>query len=893
LFYRRRIYPSVFSRNLFQKSNRNPIASQLLTVNPSALLFNQINAASIQNNATTGLQVPEGRSLLLVGGNVNLDAGVVLAANGRVELGGLAAPGTVSLDVNGNNLSLQYPENVAKADITLGNQARVDVNGVGGGSVQIQGNNVTLNNASTINSFTLDNQNGQEIFIRATKLDVVGNSSITAFTGGAGKGSNVVIKTTNLAMQDNSVIQTGSISSGKAGDITVEATDSINLNQSRFGTITVGQGDGSTTAAGGNLSIQTQNLSLENNSSIVGSTFLGTGNASNLKIAGANSIYLDNSAISTSSFGAGIGGDISIDTKSLRLVNGGAMFTNTFDPSQDTSIIFPLIDPNLIPLIQALIGTINPENVGKADSGNITINASDSMELIGISPDGLNPSILSTSTFGAGNAGKITITTGKLSVRDGAVVSTGTVSGSQGKGGDLFINASDRVEIIGKSDSGLFFLSSLLASTQGSGDAGNLQITTPRLFISNGGLVSTFTYGMGKGGDIIINAPEYVEVGGELSDDQIYTRLSTETAASGNAGNMKIDTRELRVRNGASVSSGTFVDSQGAGGNLVVNAIDSVLLTGGGNLSTQTLGSGSAGDLTVDTAGLIIQDGGFISAATFAQGVGGNIQLKANTLSLTNQAAVTARSQGEGKAGNININLSDNLQANNSNITTAAIQAGGGDISITAQTMRLRNDSDIRTNLSTGQGSGGNIFLSADTIIALEDSDILAFAPEGQGGNITFDTRAFLSVPLYQTTTTTSDAATLQALDGNNRVDVNASGAVNGSIIGVPDISFLQNSLTELPENLIDANVLIANSCIARRNQRQSGTFFITGSGGLPERPGDAPLSSFATGTMQNIPNKTESTNSSRPWKLGDPIIEPTGVYRLANGQRVLSRECH
>ncbi len=34
-------------------------------------------------------------------------------------------------------------------------------------------------------------------------------------------------------------------------------------------------------------------------------------------------------------------------------------------------------------------------------------------------------------------------------------------------------------------------------------------------------------------------------------------------------------------------------------------------------------------------------------------------------------------------------------------------------------------------------------------------------------------------------------------------------------------------------------------------------------------------------------------TTPRRDWKIGDPIVEPTGVYRLANGQRILSRECN
>jgi large exoprotein involved in heme utilization and adhesion len=43
---------------------------------------------------------------------------------------------------------------------------------------------------------------------------------------------------------------------------------------------------------------------------------------------------------------------------------------------------------------------------------------------------------------------------------------------------------------------------------------------------------------------------------------------------------------------------------------------------------------------------------------------------------------------------------------------------------------------------------------------------------------------------------------------------------------------------------------------------------------------------------MQNAPKDGESAKP-RPWKIGDPIVEPTGVYRLANGKRVLSRECN
>ncbi|RUR76166.1 hypothetical protein DSM107007_47530 [Nostoc sp. PCC 7120 = FACHB-418] len=195
--------------------------------------------------------------------------------------------------------------------------------------------------------------------------------------------------------------------------------------------------------------------------------------------------------------------------------------------------------------------------------------------------------------------------------------------------------------------------------------------------------------------------------------------------------------------------------------------------------------------------------------------------------------------------------------------------------------------SDIRTDLSGGNGKGGDISLTADIIIALEDSDILAFAPEGQGGDIRFNTRAVFSDSLYSPRQTTSDRNSLQSLSNNNRSDINATGTVSGNIIGVPDISFIQNGLTELENNPIDTNALIANSCIAR-SPKQEGTFIITGTGSLPHRPGEAAASSYPTGDVQSVTNNSAASS----WKKGELIVEPQGVYRLANGDLVMSREC-
>lgn len=102
-------------------SATNPEAAPLLTIQPSALLFNQINQqASITNQSkapaglnpvgenVTGLRVPDGKSLLLVGGNVFIDGSGVRAYGGNIELAGFAVPGSVGLNIAGDNLRWKH-----------------------------------------------------------------------------------------------------------------------------------------------------------------------------------------------------------------------------------------------------------------------------------------------------------------------------------------------------------------------------------------------------------------------------------------------------------------------------------------------------------------------------------------------------------------------------------------------------------------------------------------------------------------------------------------------------------------------------------------------------------------------------------------------------------------
>jgi filamentous hemagglutinin family protein len=129
----------------FEFSATAPQTTPLLTISvPIGLQF-PANPRSIQNQSTVGLEVEPGKTLALVGGDVNLDGGVLTAPGGRVELGGLATTGTVGLNMDENNFRLSFPDGVARANVSLTNQAFVDVTAdEGGGSIAVNARNLDI-----------------------------------------------------------------------------------------------------------------------------------------------------------------------------------------------------------------------------------------------------------------------------------------------------------------------------------------------------------------------------------------------------------------------------------------------------------------------------------------------------------------------------------------------------------------------------------------------------------------------------------------------------------------------------------------------------------------------------------------------------------------------------
>jgi filamentous hemagglutinin family protein len=770
------------------------------------------------------------------------------------------------------------------------------------GDLSINTGRLLVSDGAQVSAGTFVSGKGGSLQITATdSVEVIGTSAdgrvvsgLLAQSQGSGDAGNLRIDTGRLLVRDRAQVSTAtSQGSGEAGELRIDTGRLLVRDGAQVSTATRGQGKGGSLQITATDSIELIGTSADGRfiSGLLTESY-GSGDAGDLTIDTGRLLVGDGARVSAITFSSGKGGSLQITATDLIEVIGVPALSpgssGLFAQSQGSGNAGNLrIDTGRLLVRNGAQVSAATRDQGKG--GSLQITATDSVEVIGSSADGRVVSGLFTSSSGSGNAGNLRIDTGRLLVRDGAQVSTGTSSGSgdagdlsintrrllvrdgarvsaatrgSGKGGSLQITAADSVEVIGTSANGQS-PSGLSAQSNESGDAGNLRIDTGRLLVSDGAQVSAATFVSGKGGSLQITATDSVEVIGTSANGQRGSRLFADSQGSGDAGDLRIDTRRLVVRDGALVSTAIF--GSGKGGSLQITATDSVevigvsaLRPGSRGLFTSSQGSGNAGDLRIDTGRLLVRD----------------------------RAVISSSSTQEGTAGDINITVRDTLQANNGTIATSADRSSGGDIKIAASNIRLSGNSDITSRVSSGAGGGGNIDLKAGSILAFDDSDILAFARDGKGGNITLDTPVFFGES-YRPAPRNTDPRTL---DRNNRVDLNATGTLASGNIALPNTTFIQNSLTELSDDRINTDSLLASSCIVRRSRLPRGSFTVTGTGGLPQRPGDVQMSDFPTVDIETLPS--DGTSSNRSWQKGDPIVEPQGVYRLPNGQLVLSREC-
>ncbi|OAB56824.1 hypothetical protein AY600_09745 [Phormidium willei BDU 130791] len=643
----------------------------------------------------------------------------------------------------------------------------------------------------------------------------------------------------------------------------------LNLDSaSTGGTLNLSEGAtvSSSGLGGGAIDLYGDRLLMSQGASLRADTF-GPIDGQGIRITVRDIQVSDRAFISSSSFGAGAGGDITLsgDRIDIQGTQPGVLLAQlldgTFDPTQAQDGIYALsfgsgsagdviVSGADVDISQGSVILTTALNQGPG--GDIEINA-EQFRLA-------DRSLLISGTTAAGQSGNIRLGVDQLQVQNGGIVSTASSATGTAPSGNLDVVA-DRINMQ-RTPAGAIIPGGLFTSTLGQGNAGNLSIATRELEARGGMQISAASSSAGDGGNLRIHATDSIDLG-QSSDDHvwlsgIFTTSSllevTGQQGTAGAGSLEIVTQRLTLNNGARISAATA--GAGAAGRLSIRAGEFVDIAGEtlsargirepSALFAESRGAGEAGNLQVMTPWLRLRDGAEIAVrgrgtgaagnleiiadridilnhaeigASTVDGAGGNVRLTFAELTLNAEAQVSVSSLGQGNAGDVELQ-GQQLTVNNGRIAATSVLGQGGNLNINLDNVAiLRQTSELSTRAGTAAtagGDGGNINLQLGAIALLDDSSIDANAFQGSGGNIQVATQGLFLGQNSQIT-----ASSQFGLDGTVTIQTPEAEATTG--------------LVELTERPLDPTRQIASGCAVS----DGNTFMITGRGGLPDNPSD------------------------------------------------------
>jgi large exoprotein involved in heme utilization and adhesion len=397
--------------------------------------------------------------------------------------------------------------------------------------------------------------------------------------------------------------------------------------------------------------------------------------------------------------------------------------------------------------------------------------------------------LIEAGTGGSGQSGNIVVRAGRVTLTEGARLQT--VTASSAAGGNITIRATEAVSFAGD-NSGI--TSGMITFTNSSapaghitiaapaaeitlqrgtifslgsvfgGATGNIRVTGKNLTLSESGTIANLNLN-GPAGTIEIVARNTISIVGDNRSGAvsglgsfaldgepgvISVRASTLTldrgvigapallpnAGDGRGGEVMIEVGTLSARN-STISSSTATD--GASGNVTVRARESILLTGGTEISSSTLGSGSGGTVLVQATAVSAAEGSRIESNTSGSGPGGSVTVTVGSLTLSSGAQISSSSSGAGQGGRITVTATDTATFTGSNperlsgifAQTSGQEVGSGTagaIVLRAQDVVLTDGAQINSG-SLGTGQGGTVTVMATDTVTLGGTALGNAAP--------------------------------------------------------------------------------------------------------------------------------------------------------------------
>jgi len=744
-------------------SATTPQTTPLLTVSvPIGLQFGK-NPSPIHSQSAF-LQVEPGKTLALIGGNVNVDNGFIDAPGGRIELIGIGDSSTVGMKFVEGNFSFDVPDNVAQADISLTDSFV---------SVADESNSVTDINASKLRALTESRLFGglasdtRAIDLVATKLSTLEKirNDLNALIDPTGSqkpidgNENSIFSSGDINIQGNlitingSFVNASSFTEADAGNIFVKAQTSLSLTDSLLTSNIGNRLVNSLANKGGNIQIEARNIFLNDQAQLQASLLAGEGKQPGIisvKAQESVSFSGGNTGILTGVTPGGIGNssDIHITAKSVTLSNGAVLTAS---------------------------------NLGQGNAGNILVQAQDNVALE-------NSFILSNvggnyKQSSANKVGNIQIAGRNVAFSDGSQIQAGILSGAGGKPGLVSVKAQESVSL---TDPNTAILTGVESGAIGNGS--EIQIQAGTVSLTHGAVLSASSAGNGNAGNILVQA---LKTSFHLSDEAMIT---TGNAGNGNAGNILVQAQDrvsltdqsLITSNLGSPQFNTSVQSQNSSlpaNSSIFTSLDPQAIANFRNPQSLDLGSltnanlttsisssqrkvvhqGTVGNIKVAARAIDVSDGSQLQAGIFlgatgkpgivtlkaqdsvnfsgsnsgiftniesgASGTGSEIQIHAGSVAFANGAGLIASNAGQGNAGNILIRAEDFVTLANrsviSNLIFPNVVGNGGMINIQAGSLSLGDRSLISTN-NAGQGNAGNIQVRVTDKISLTNQSSIS-----------------------------------------------------------------------------------------------------------------------------------------------------------------------
>ena len=620
-----------------------------------------------------------------------------------------------------------------------------------GGEILINTDSVSLTNQASLQAEAFSSGEGGLISINAAEL-LVDNATINTNSESSegqppatGNSGSLIIKATDVALGNGAELRSDSLSVGHGGDIIIETG---NLSLSGTDTSITAQAAG--TGDGGAISVDALDVALTDNASIK-SDSLQSGEGGFITVNGLNTVSVTGKGtrISAQAGGSGIGGEIRITTKDFSLTDEASLVAEAFSSGEGGLI---LVDATKVLIDNA---TVNTNSLAAPDkppatgnSGSLSIHATEvrldngaqlrsdslseghggdiSIETELLSANGQNTSITAQST-GSGDGGSIHVDAVDVLLTDSASIKSDSLL--SGEGGFVSINGSNSVSVDGAG-------TSISAKAGGSGVGGAILINADSFSLTDNASLDAEAFSSGDGGLIRIEAPTV------LVDRSVINTNSQATPgkgpATGSAGALGIIATDITLINDAELRSDTL--SEGLGGDIRIEATTFIMSGQGTAITAQTAGTEDGGFIEINATSLALADSASIKSDSLGLGDGGEIDINVDTVTLAgNSTSITAQAAGSGDGGFIHVDAADVLLTDSASIKSDSLLSGeGGFVSINgSNSVSVDGAGTSISAKAGGSGVGGAILINADSFSLTDNASLDAEAfSSGDGGLI-------------------------------------------------------------------------------------------------------------------------------------------------------------